>query len=65
MQLHQNDLLTISYDEAVSSVKTDGTERTAPHMTGADFKDALSRFARHAEEHSARCLLVDVQRFKP
>ena len=33
-------------------------------MTDADFKDALSRFAGHAEEHSACCLLVDVQRFK-
>ena len=63
MQLHQNDLWTISYDEAVSSVKIDWTEKTA-HMTDDDFKDALSRFAGHAEEHSARCLLVDVQRFK-
>ena len=63
MQLHQNELWTISYDEAVSSVKIDWTEKTA-HMTDADFKDALSRFAGHAEEHSARCLLVDVQRFK-
>ena len=33
-------------------------------MTDDDFKDALSRFASHAEEHSARCLLVDVQRFQ-
>ena len=63
MQLHQNELWTISYDEAVSSVKIDWTEKTA-HMTDDDFKDALSRFAGHAEEHSARCLLVDVQRFK-
>ena len=63
MQLHQNELWTISYDEAVSSVKIDWTEKTA-HMTDADFKDALSRFAGHAEEHSACCLLVDVQRFK-
>ncbi len=59
-----NDLWTISYDEAVSSAKTDWTEKTA-HMTDADFKDALSQFANHVEEHSARCLLVDVQRFKP
>ncbi len=64
MQLHQNYLWKISYDEAVSSVKIDWTEKTA-HMTDADFKDALSRFASHAEQHSARCLLVDVQRFKP
>ena len=33
-------------------------------MTDDDFKDALSRFVSHAEEHSARCLLVDVQRFQ-
>ena len=33
-------------------------------MTDDDFKDALSRFASHAEERSARCLLVDVQRFQ-
>ena len=63
MQLHQNDLLTISHDEAVSSVKIDCTEKTA-RMTDDDFKDALSRFASHAEEHSARCLLVAVQRFQ-
>ena len=60
MQLHQNEPWTISYYEAVSSVKIDWTDKTAH-----DFKDALSRFAGHAEEHSARCLLVNVQRCKP
>ena len=63
MQLHQNELWVISYDETLSTIKIQWSENTT-RMTDDDFKDALERFAGHAEEYQARHLLVDVQFFK-
>lgn len=62
MELEGNEFGTTSFDAGSSTLELDWTAETE-HMTDAQFRAALDRFAALSVDHHARNVLIDVTKF--
>ena len=62
-QLHEDEFLTISWEESTRIIGIDWKEATSS-MTDEEFKAELTLFAGHVEQKKARGILVEVSRFR-